>query len=179
MENVNLTLRRSIVIAAVLTAPVLSSCGFNEPTDRVYTPAVGVNERAGTIDVLHALVVSGADGSGTVVAGLSNNDVEEGDTLTEIAGSGADAGLSVELGAPIDVPAGQLVQLADEEPVSVEGEGLTAGTFVELTFTFERSETVTVEVPVVARRGEYAEIPVPSVAPSTPATEGEEDSSGH
>jgi hypothetical protein len=174
---VNLTLRRSIA-AAVLLVPVLASCGFNEPTDRVYTPGVGVNERAGTVDVLHALVVSGADGSGTVIAGLSNNDREQDDALTRITGAGEDAGLSVTFEAPLEIPRGGLVQLADETEVSVEGDSITPGAFVELTFSFEQGENVTVEVPVVARRGDYAEIPVPSVAPTTAAPE-EEESSGH
>ncbi|HSE10328.1 MAG TPA: hypothetical protein VLB29_16825 [Nocardioidaceae bacterium] len=174
----NLTLRRSVA-AAVLLVPVLASCGFNEPTDRVYTPGVGVNERSGTVDVLHALIVSGAEGSGTVVAGLSNNDRQEDDALTRITGAGDDARLSVTLDGPVEIPAGGAVQLVDETEVSVEGETVEPGTFVELTFTFERGENVTVEVPVVARRGDYAEIPVPSIAPTPAATEEEEHSSGH
>lgn len=174
----NLTLRRSIA-AAVLLVPVLASCGFNEPTDRVYTPGVGVNERSGTVDVLHALVVSGAGGSGTVVATLSNNDTQEGDSLTRIAGAGDDSRLAVTLEGPVEIQPGGVVSLADETEVSVEGETIETGTFVELTFTFERGESVTVEAPVVARRGDYAEIPVPSVAPTTAAPEEEEHSGGH
>lgn len=169
----NVTLRRSIA-AAVLLVPVLASCGFNEPTDRVYTPGVGVNERSGTVDVLHALVVSGADGSGTVIAGLSNNDQEEGDALTRISGSGEDSGLTVTLDGPVEIDPGASAQLAYETEISVEGESIKPGNFVELTFDFERGESVTVEVPVVARRGDYAEIPVPSVAPTTAAPEEEE-----
>ena len=174
----NVTLRRSIA-AAVLLVPVLASCGFNEPTDRVYTPGVGVNERSGTVDVLHALVVSGADGSGTVIAGLSNNDQEEGDALTRNSGSGEDSGLTVTLDGPVEIDRGASVQLVDETEAAVEGESITPGAFVQLTFDFERGESVTVEVPVVARRGDYAEIPVPSVAPTTAAPEEEEHSSGH
>ena len=52
------------------------------PPTRCYTPSVGVNDRDGDIDVLHALVVSGAEGSGTVVAALVNNQQED-DALTE------------------------------------------------------------------------------------------------
>lgn len=173
----NVTLRRSIA-AAVLLVPMLASCGFNEPTDRVYTPGVGVNERSGTVDVLHALVVSGADGSGTVIAGLSNNDQQEGDALTRISGSGEDSGITVTLDGPVEIDRGASVQLADETEISVEGESITPGAFVRLTFEFESSESVTVEVPVVARRGDYAEIPVPSVAPTTATPEDEAHSSG-
>jgi len=63
--------RRSIASAAVLlTVPALSACGvsFGAQTDQVYNPSVGVDDRSGAVDVLNALVVSGANGSGTVVA---------------------------------------------------------------------------------------------------------------
>ncbi|HSE72120.1 MAG TPA: hypothetical protein VLA97_15260 [Nocardioidaceae bacterium] len=166
----NLTLRRSIVAAAVLVAvPVLSSCGsnFNAPTDQVYNPGVGVNERSSDVDVLHALVVSGAEGSGTVVAALVNQNVTEEDQLTGIT---ATEGEQVDLSGPIEIGPEKLVQLADEQQtVSIEGEGIRPGLFVELTFEFANAESVTVEVPVVARRGDFAEVPVPSVAPTTEA----------
>jgi hypothetical protein len=161
VENVNVTLRRSIAAAAVLLVPVLSSCGFDQPTDRVYTPAVGVNERAGSVDVLNVLVVSGSDGSGTLVAALVNNDQEDDDSLTRIAGSGEDSGLTVTLDGPVDIDAGRSVQLVDETEISVEGGAVKPGAFVELTFSFENAESVTVQAPVVARRGDYAEVPVP------------------
>lgn len=171
-------LRRNIAVAALVLAPVLSSCGFNMPTDRVYTPGVGVNERSGQVDVLNALVVSGADGSGSLVATLSNNDQAEGDALTRVAGSGEDAAVRVTLDSPLELTKGGSISVSDEAEVSVEGEPITPGAFVELTFTFEQAEPITVQVPVVARRGTYADIPVPSVAPTTAAPE-EEEESGH
>lgn len=173
MEHVNVTLRRSTATAAaVLLVPALAACGFDRPTDRVYNPGVGVNDRSGSVDVLHALVVSGADGSGTVTAGLANNDVEEADALTGITGADG-SGVTVELEGEIEVPRGGSVQLLDENAIPVEGEEIAAGNFVTLVFTFERGATVTVEVPVVARRGDYADVPVPSVAPTTAAPEEE------
>lgn len=177
----NAPLRRSIAAVAVVLAPTLSACGltgFDNPTDVVYNPGVGVNERSGTIDVLHALVVSGADGSGTVVATLANNDQAEEDALTQLAGAGEDSGASVSLDGPLDIPAGGTAQLFDAGEVFIEGDTIEPGAFVALTFTFEQSETVTVEVPVVARRGDFSDIPVPSVAP-TPAAEEEEEASAH
>ena len=42
----------------------------------------------------------------------------------------------------------------------------------------EQGEPVTVQLPVVSRRGTYSDIPVPSVAPTTAAPE-EEHESGH
>lgn len=177
MEIVTLTLRRSVAAAAVvLTAPALTACGFEMPTERVYTPGVGVNERSGSVDVLHALIVSGAPGSGTVIAGLNNGGTED-DRLTGVSGSGEESAARVSGAGPVDLPAGQLVQLADEGGISIEGENINAGEFVALTFTFANAQSVTVEVPVVKRTGEFAEIPVPSVAPTTEAPA--EEHSGH
>jgi hypothetical protein len=171
--NVNVPLRRSIAVAALVLAPLLSSCGFDKPTDRVYNPGVGVNDRSGSVDVLNALVVSGADGSGTLVATLANKKLDQEDALAEVSGSTA----SVTLEAPVDVAPGAYVSLTDETEISVEGEGVTPGSFIRLRFTFENAETVELEMPVVSRRGAYADIPVPSIAP-TPEAE-EETSSSH
>lgn len=159
MENVNVNLRRRVAVVALVLAPVVSSCGFDAPTDQVYTPGEGVNERSGSVDVLHALIVSGSEGSGTVIAGLSNNDQASGDALTEVAGAGEDSGLSVRFRSPVELDEGGSVQLADETPIFVEGERVKPGNFVELTFTFENGEPVTLEVPVVERTGDYADVP--------------------
>ena len=60
--------------ALVLAAVTLSSCGFNYATDKVYTPAEGVNNRDSRVDVLNAAIVATEDGKGTFVASLSNNE---------------------------------------------------------------------------------------------------------
>lgn len=164
----NPSLRRSIAVAALALTPVLTSCGFDQPTDRVYTPGVGVNDRDGEVDVLNALIVSGAPGSGSVVATLANNDLSQADRLTGISGAG-DNDAQISLDSPIEIPRGGSVSVSDEAEVSVEGEQINSGAFVQITFTFENAEPVTLEVPVVARRGPYADIPVPSVAPTTAA----------
>ena len=62
-------------------------------TDQVYNPAAGVDDRSGSVDVLNALVVSGSDGSGTVIASLVNNDQTHSDSLRSVAGAGADSSL--------------------------------------------------------------------------------------
>ena len=79
---------RSLATAAAviaLAAP-LTSCGFDYATERNYTPAGGANNREGVVDVLSAVVVSGAEGSGTFVATLSNNDDVDEQSLTGISG---------------------------------------------------------------------------------------------
>ena len=54
--------RRKIALAltgAMLAVPALSSCGFNKATDRVYTPAAGVNDQDTKVDVLGAVGKAG------------------------------------------------------------------------------------------------------------------------
>jgi hypothetical protein len=158
---VNLTLRRSIAAAVVLAVPVLSSCGFDEPTDRVYNPGVGVNDRAGTVDVLGAVVVSDSAGSGTVSATFVNNDSERADAVTRITGSGDDSGVTVALGEPLELTPGGSAKLSEESPVAAEGAPIESGAFVELTFSFERGESVTLQLPVVSNVGDYSNVPLP------------------
>lgn len=160
----NVTVRRSIAAAVVaLAVPVVSSCGFDVQTEQVYTPGVGVNDRTGSIDVLHALVVTGEDGSGTVIAGLVNNDQENPDTLAGVAGAGPDASVGVSTGgAQVEIPAGGSYQLADEGAISVSATQVQPGRYIRLTFSFESAESVTMDVPVVANTDEFSDVPLPS-----------------
>jgi hypothetical protein len=148
-------------VAVMLAVPVLASCGFDEQTDQDYTPTTGVHDRSGDVDVLDALIVSGTNGSGTVVAGLVNNDNSNADKLTGVTGAGEDQSVTVNLGSPIDIPAGGSYQLADKGQVTAKGDQVVPGHFVRITFTFDRAEAITVDVPVVAHSGDYASVPVP------------------
>ncbi|MGO4255578.1 hypothetical protein [Marmoricola sp. RAF53] len=149
--------RRRAALAALLLAPTLAACGFNVQTDQVYQPAEGVNNRAGQVDILNATVVSGTDGSGTFAGTLVNNSQKDADQLTEVSGEGLD----VTLPEPIDIPAGGLVNLADEGTVSVEGESVVPGGYVMMTFVFANGQSTTVQVPVVVHGGDYADVPLP------------------
>ena len=160
--------RRSLAAAAVvLAAPVLSSCGvnFDAQTDQVYNPAVGVDDQSGAVDVLNALVVSGTDGSGALVATLVNNERTEPDRLTKVAGAGEDQALQVTLAAPKEVKPGGLVNLAVEGPIPVRGERVVPGNFVEITFSFDRGAAVTLKAPVVsADNPAYADVKLPGAS---------------
>jgi hypothetical protein len=165
VKAVNVSIRRSVAAAAVaLTVPLLSSCGanFNAPTDQVYTPGVGTNDRSGNVDVLNAMIVSGEDGSGTVIAGLVNNVSDTPDELTGVAGAGDDAPIGVDSGDQIEIPADGFVQLADTGSISATGTQIQPGHFIELTFSFEHAESVNIEVPVVANTEEFSDVPVPA-----------------
>ena len=157
--------RRSLAAAAiVLAAPVLSSCGsgFNAPTNEVYNPSAGVDDRSSMVDLTNVLVVSGATGSGTVVANLVNNDQVDADSLKSVAGAGQDASLKITPGGATAIPAGGMLNLASQGKIFVSGERVQAGYYVELTFTFDRAAPVTIDAPVVSStQGDYGSVPLP------------------
>ena len=155
--------RRRVAIAALLLAPALTACGFNEQTDQVYQAAVGVNDRSGDVDILNGLVVSGQDGSGTF-AGTLVNTTNEDDTLESVSGSGITAARRT-----VDVPAEGSVPLAEKGQVSVQGSGIKPGSFVELTFSFSSGQTTTMKVPVVAATGDYADVTQPASPSASPS----------
>jgi hypothetical protein len=142
--------------AALALAVPLSSCGFDYATDRDYTPAGGANNREGTVDILSAVVVSAAEGSGTFVASLSNNDDEEEQSFTGVSG---DDGAEIEAGdfEPVEIPAGGLVNLAEPSADIVLTGEFEAGDFVPLAVDFGNGERITLNVPVVADDAGYWE----------------------
>jgi hypothetical protein len=158
--------RRPRLAAAflVILVPALGACGFNYQTDQVYQPSVGVNNRQGVVDVLGAVVVSGTAGSGTFVASLDNKSQTKSETLTGI--TGAD-GVEVTLVKQVEVPPGQLVNLADMGVASVKGESIQAGGFARLTLQFENGQSAQVNAPIVAPENQYSEI-APAIPSSSP-----------
>lgn len=161
--------RRRLAIALgalVLAAPVLTSCGFDYATDRVYTPASGVNERDADVDVLNAVIVSAAEGSGTFIASFANNNQDESASVESISGAGDSSSLQVDDFEPIQIEAGQLVNLAtSEEGIIVKGD-FGPGDFVTLSIRFGDGETVEMDVPTVNDCGEYAGLDVSSGSPA-------------
>lgn len=156
--------RRLAPAVLLLAAAGLSGCdvNFDAQTDQVYNPGVGVNEQSGSVDVLNALVVSGTEGSGTVVATLVNNDEVTADALQGIAGAEEDASLKVTPGGPTAIPNGGVLNLAEAGRNFVQGEQVVPGDLVTLTFTFQRGEAITVDAPVVDTAGStYAGVTLP------------------
>lgn len=139
--------------ALVLAVPALTSCGFNYATDRDYTPATGVNNRDGSVDVLGAVIVSAQDDSGTFIATLSNNDQEATASFEALAG-GAGNTIQAESFAPIEISKGGLVNLAVDGGIPVTG-AFKAGEFLPVTVSFAGGEQVSLEIPVVADAGYY------------------------
>ena len=142
--------------AALALAAPLTACGFDYATERDYTPAGGSNNREGVVDLLSAVVVSGAEGSGTFVASLANNDGSEEQSLTGISG-GEGATIEAAEFEPVTVPADGLVNLADPPAGIVLTGEFTAGDFVPLTVDFGNGERISLNVPVVANDTGYWE----------------------
>ena len=149
----------------VLATTALSACGFNYATDKVYTPAQGVNVRDSRVDVLNAVIVATEDGKGTFVASLVNNEVptvengqvtDNDDSLTGLAGVEGST-VTADLSTPVDIPSAGLVKLADGDGIPIEGDSIKLGDFVTVQLTFSNADPVTMSVPVVANAGDYAD----------------------
>ena len=154
--------------AALLTLPVLSGCGFNMATDRVYTPGAGTNHRDAEVDVLSAVVVSTEPGSGTFVASFVNNYPDDPASVTGIGGDVAtDEEVSIEIS-----PHG-IVNLADEDAPDVEVTGeFQAGDFVSVQVQFGDGDFAQLQVPVVDNAGYYAGLDGPAPEDAGPSFDG-------
>lgn len=156
----------------LLLAATTASCGFDYATDRVYTPADGVNNRDGEVDVLNAVIVWDGEGKGRFLASLVNSSQESPDKLTAIEGD-----VETEKVPTAEIPLGGLLNLASTPtPIEVTGE-FAEGDMVTVTLDFATAESATLEVPVVAARDQYAEFGTPAEEPSE--SEHESDSEGH
>jgi hypothetical protein len=149
-------LRPLATAAAVLAlAAPLTACAQGEATEREYDVNGAAENREGTVDVLSAVVVSGAEGSGTFVASLSNNDTSGEQSLTGISGAdGATVEAQVE---PVTIPAGGLVNLAEPATDIVLTGEFAAGDFLPLAVEFGSGERVSLKVPVVPDDNGYWE----------------------
>ncbi len=148
---------RRVIAALGLSVALLGSAsgcaltGFNEPSGRDYTAAHGVNyDKPGYgIAVSGAVIVSGAEGSGTLVGGLANK-TDEPIVLESVRGVGADDGLTSAM-APITIPARGAVSLGTEgvDGVRVIG-GFAAGDFARMTLSFDNGDQIIINAPVAS-----------------------------
>jgi hypothetical protein len=170
------SVRRSLAAASIaLLVPALGACGFNEQTDQVYQPAVGVNDRSGNVDVLGAVVVATEEGKGLFVASLVNSATSKSDKLTSISGSGVQA----TVGQPVELKPDTLVNLAKEGPIEVTGSGIKEGSFVRLSLSFQNGQKTDLNVPVVAQANEFASVtPAPSPSASSSPSSSSSPSKG-
>jgi copper(I)-binding protein len=169
--------RRAVATAVVVIATAaLSGCGssFNAQTDQIYQPAVGANNRESQVYVLNALLVTGGGTNGALVAGLLN-EAGTDDVLTGVtakASNGNDLTSTI-VGDQVPLPSRSLVRLSQDAAVAISGTDaaeLGAGGSISVTFTFQNADPVTLDAPIEAREGPYADVPLPTPsASSTPA----------
>ncbi|WP_110239673.1 hypothetical protein [Nocardioides gilvus] len=151
--------RRKTALAAfaLVLAPVLSSCGFSNATDRDYTPGVGANNRDGEVDVLAGVIVAddATAGSGVFVASFSNNNVDDPITVEAMR---SESGATFSGLEPIELaPEGFHNLATTESPVQVNGD-FDPGNFVPVTVSFSNGEDISLKVPVVNNCGDYASV---------------------
>jgi hypothetical protein len=162
--------------ALVLAVPLLSSCGFGKATDRVYTPAAGVNNRDGEVKVLSAVVVARQANSGTFIATMSNDNSTEDNSLESIASADETDLQFDDIDPAVEIAPRGYVNLADDEQgVDVRGE-FAGGDFLHVTLTFSSGETTTMKIPVVYACDEWADLDkslesTPSASPSADVPE--------
>jgi hypothetical protein len=148
----------------VLSALVLSAgCGsnFGAQTNRIYQPAEGIIDRDGDVYALNVLAVLDQDRA-TLIGALLNQ-VRRTDALVEVTGNGdGGASFTAELaGSQLELPSRQLVQMGDDAAVSLPADDVTLGDVVDVTLTFRNATPISMSVPVVARSGDYATVPMP------------------
>jgi len=152
-------------LAALSMTLTLGGCGtgFDTGSVKVYTAPNGTDMRQADVDVLGALVVADGAGGGTLVAGF----VGPPDTSDELVSVDLTDAQSTPLETTIaadavEIPAGELVQVAEDAAVTVSGETLEPGHLLTATFTFANSGPASGDLLVVAGDEEqYADVPAP------------------
>jgi hypothetical protein len=141
--------------ALLIAVPGLTSCsatGRDAATNRDDNQIVpGASNRDATVDVLNAVVVSKADGSGTFIATLVNNSADADDTMASLSG------LSIKVAdfTPVSIPLRGLVNLASaDQGIPVTGD-FSAGNYVAVTVGLGSGESVDLNVPVVPDAGDF------------------------
>jgi hypothetical protein len=156
--------RRPLQLLAFLAALclALTGCGggFNEQTNKVYQGAAGINNRAGEVYVLNALVVTDGKGNGTLVGSLLNvmsaTDSLQGFKAVDSSGKA----ITTKLASPVSLPSERAVKLETNGAVRLTSKGLLAGYFIDVTFTFATAAPLSMSIPVLPEGTEYSSVPV-------------------
>lgn len=141
-------LRRTLALTFAVVLPfALGGCVKDYATDRVNSINSGVNNREGSVAVLHAVIVSTEAGSGTFIASFANSDLEEPASFETLEGIDQ-AQLTAEEFEAVEIAPGALVNLATDGGVPVTGD-FEAGNFVPVSVQFSTGEQIQMEIPVV------------------------------
>lgn len=181
-------LRRGVaVLAAAVVLPLTSACAanFSAPTQQLYQPGIGTDDRNGTVYALNMFVVADGSGNGTVVGTLLNQDgcpdyvvdlrvidadgggvdtstlpIPESLTPTQNTQTGGNCPTGAAPSQGITLPSQQPVKFPEDAQVRVSADTVTPGTFVTLTLRFERAEQLELDLPVVALSDLYPDVTV-------------------
>lgn len=155
-----------VVVLLLLLVGALSACGYDAPTNRINAIAAGASDRSARVDALGIRVLSASAGEGRIIGALANNTAEEA-ALTQVGGEV----VTTQQFEPVSIPGGESVNLADENVTAIQVTGdFVAGEVVSMDLTFDTSETLTLNVPVVKYCGQYTQVPSPSAGGTTGAT---------
>ena len=163
MKNAARTKLKRAGLSAAAVAALLSAtgCGYinDQATTMVYSPADGIVEQFGDVDLRNVLIVAaGAEEQGRVLGTVVNNGDQEVTVTVDADGATAE----------VQIPANGSVELEEAEPVVLDRAGAAPGLMVETEFT-AAGESVRSSVPVMDHTYErYAEF-IPGGAPTTPA----------
>ena len=164
-QSIGSVLRRRTSRAFLLAAVcwLLASCaaGFNAQTQQQYQAGEGISDRSTDIYVLNALVVADDQGNGTLVGTLINQR-GEADELQKVSVIGADGKpiKTTKLASPVPLGYQESLQLQSDGLVRLTGDGVQAGDFITVTFTFGNAAPIEIEVPIVPTGRMYTSVPV-------------------
>ena len=143
----------ALLVALVAALPALSACsasGRDAATSQVNQIVMGTDNRDFEVDVLNAVIVAKADGSGTFITTLVNNSSQTDNSMTALEGG---QGLDVSTFSAIPIPARGLVNLADSDSGIVVTGDFKLGQYVPLTVTLGDGTAIPVNTPVVPDSG--------------------------
>lgn len=147
--------RRTIAaIALAVAAPfALSACGtsFGAQTNQQYQAAVGSNLRSGPVSVYNGLFVENPTGSVTFSGALLS---KENQTIESVTVDGA----AKKLLSPITLEPDTLLTLGAEGEIVIRSADIAAGDYVTINFAASPGGNISIEVPVVTRTPEYADV---------------------
>ena len=173
-------LRRLMIGGVALLAPVLAGCeaGNGAPVLQFHPAANGAEGTADSLSISNAFILGGSGnqavpqgGSASLFLSVYNN----GGTADKLLGVDATGtAKSVQLtGGSIAIAAQNATDLEGPQPkVVLRGlsKALTAGTVVEVLFSFQNAGSVELAVPVEARSTYYSSFSPPAPAPTPTAT---------
>jgi len=174
-------LRRLLAGVAVALIPVLAGCeaGTNAPTNNPHPASDGAQADLYGIAIRNVFVLGPAPSASLPVGGSTGlflalvNTGTSPDTLLSISAPG--------VAASVRLPGGA-VSLAQQQPVYLTGpapqvilggltQPLNGGQSIQVTMSFEKAGSITLDVPVLPRADAYATfLPVPSPTPSPTGT---------